>query len=66
MIASNAAKRICRARVVESEEDVNHQLQKFWEIDSFSVRAEETVTFTRSEQHAVDKMIETCHRVESG
>ena len=63
---SNAAKLILRTRVVEGEEDVNHQLRKFWEIDSFGVRAEETVTFTGSEQHAVDKMNETCRRVESG
>ena len=63
---SNAAKHILRTRVVEGEEDVNHQLRKFWEIDSFGVRAEETVTFTGSEQHAVDKMNETCRRVESG
>ena len=50
---SNAAKRSLRARVVKGEEDVG-------------VRAEETVTFTPSEQHAVDKMNETCRRVESG
>ena len=48
---SNAAKHILHARVVEGEEDVDHQLQKFWEIDSFGVRAEETVILTRSVQH---------------
>ena len=51
---------------MEGEEDVNHQLRKFWEIDSFGVRAEETVTLTRSDQHAVDKMNETCRWVASG
>ena len=51
---------------MEGEEDVNHQLQKFWEIDSFGVCAEETVTLTRSEQHAVDKMNETFRWVKSG
>ena len=63
---SNAAKCVLRTRVVEGEEDVNHQLRTFLEIDSFGVCAEETVTFTGSEQHAVDKMNETCRRVESG
>ena len=52
--------------VVEGKKDVNHKLQKFWEIDSFGVRAEETITLTHSEQHADDKMNEMCCRVESG
>ena len=63
---SNAAKCILCVRVVEDEEYVNHKLQKFWGIDNFGVHAEETVPLTCSEQHAVEKMNETCRRVGSG
>ncbi len=64
--ASSQQKRVLRVRVVKGEEDANHLMRKFWEIDSFGVRVEATTTFTRSEQRAVDIMKETCRRVESG
>jgi hypothetical protein len=46
--ASSQQKRVLRVRVVKGEEDANHLMRKFWEIDSFGVRVEATTTFTRS------------------
>ena len=46
----SAGKLVCRAGVSEAEDDINHQLRMFWDVDTFGIRVDEapiTVTMSR-------------------
>ena len=49
-------KLVCRARVSEAEDDTNHQLRMFWDVDTFGVRVDKTPIYSHNEQRAIKIM----------
>ena len=40
----------------EAEDDTNHQLRMFWDVDTFGVRVDKTPIYSHSEQRAIKIM----------
>ena len=59
-------KRVLRVHISEDEDDANRELRKFWEVDSFGVRAEIVPAYTPGEQKALDILDQSCKQQESG
>ncbi|XP_048578061.1 uncharacterized protein LOC116619333 [Nematostella vectensis] len=64
--SEGGGKRILRAHVSKAEDDTNHNLRMFWEVDTFGVRVEESPPYSRSEQRALDALDKSCRLVDSG
>ncbi|XP_048586794.1 uncharacterized protein LOC116618440 [Nematostella vectensis] len=64
--SEGGGKRILRAHVSDAEDDTNHNLRMFWEVDTFGVRVEESPPYSRSEQRALDALDKSCRLVDSG
>jgi hypothetical protein len=65
--ASNGQeKRVLCVHVSEDEGDANRELRKFWDVDSFGVRAEIKSPYTPCEQKALDILDQSCKQQEFG
>ena len=53
-IASGPGKHILHVQVDKSEDDVSHQLLKFWEMNSFGIRVKTIPLYARSDQREMD------------
>ena len=64
--SSSSGARVLRAHASDVENDTNHQLRSFWDVDTFGVRVEDTPMYSRNEQRAMEILRETCRPVDSG
>ncbi|CAB4018436.1 Hypothetical predicted protein, partial [Paramuricea clavata] len=65
--ASNGQeKRVLCVHVSGDEGDANRELRKFWDVDSFGVRAEIKSPYTPGEQKALDILDQSCKQQEFG
>lgn len=65
-MSGGEGKRILRERATAVEEDVDLQLQRFWEVDAFGVKVESTPVYTHREPAIMEMMKQTYRKVDSG